>query len=57
MRVPDLFTVRAIPIVQSVQTAAHQLRRRAGPSDADVAALSAAGLTLRQIANRVGLSH
>jgi DNA-binding Lrp family transcriptional regulator len=32
-------------------------RRRAGPPDSELRAFAAAGLTLRQIAERVGLSH
>jgi DNA-binding NarL/FixJ family response regulator len=59
MRVPDLFSPRAIAIVQSVQMVERppQQVRQAGSSDADLVALSADGLTLRQIAERVGLSH
>ena len=57
MRVPDLFTVRAIPVVQSVQVDQPTARWRSAPFDADLVLLSAGGLTLRQIADRVGLSH
>jgi DNA-binding NarL/FixJ family response regulator len=57
MRVSDLFSSRAILIVQTVQVESQQRAKRAGVPDADIVALSADGLTLRQIADRVGLSH
>jgi DNA-binding NarL/FixJ family response regulator len=46
-----------IPIVQSVQAQGRARRDKAGPSDSDLLALSADGLTLRQIAERAGVSH
>lgn len=57
MRVSDLFTVRPITIVQSVQATSQRRTKPAGVPDADLVLLSAGGLTLRQIADRVGLSH
>jgi transposase len=57
MRVFDLFTVRAIPIAQSVQATPQRRTKPADVPDADIVALSFGGLTLRQIAERVGLSH
>ena len=59
MRVPDLFAPRDVPVGQSVRVAADGSARptKTGPSDDELLALSAAGLTLRRIARRVGLSH
>ena len=59
MRVPDLFTPRVITVVQPDQGNAMRPQpfRKPGPSDSDLVALSNHGLTLRQIAERVGLSH
>jgi DNA-binding NarL/FixJ family response regulator len=55
----DLFTPSIIAIVQAVRASALSPRpaRQAGPPASDLLALSADGLTLRQIAERVGLSH
>ena len=58
MRVPDLFSPRAIPIVPSILVKESRARRvKGGPPDDHLRALSDAGLTLRQIADQVGLSH
>ena len=57
MRVPaDLFTPRAVPVGQNIRSAPAP-RPRSGPPDDELLALSAGGLTLRQIAERVGVSH
>ena len=58
MRILDLFASRAIPIPQSILVEGEGTRRRkSGPMDDELKAFAAAGLTLRQIAERVGLSH
>jgi Sigma-70, region 4 len=58
MRVSDVFSPRAIPISQSILVEGKEARRRkVGPPDDDLRGFAAAGLTLRQIAERVGLSH
>jgi hypothetical protein len=56
MRVPaDLFAARPVPVC--VPPIVTERRRRTGPSEDDLRALAAAGLSLRQIAAQVGLSH
>jgi DNA-binding CsgD family transcriptional regulator len=59
MRVSDLFASRDVPVGHSVRVnIAPPLRSaKVGPSDAELLALAADGLTLRQIAERVGISH
>ena len=56
MRVPgDLFEPRPVPVC--IRPIVREQRQRSGPSDDDLRALAAAGLSLRRIAERVGLSH
>jgi len=59
MRGSDLFTPRAVPVGHIIRVAADRSARMAkrGSSHEELQALSMAGLTLRQIADRVGLSH
>jgi hypothetical protein len=56
MRVPaDLFAARPVPVC--IPPIGTEGRQRTGPSEDDLRALAAAGLSLRQIAVRVGVSH
>jgi DNA-binding NarL/FixJ family response regulator len=59
MRVSGLFSPCDISIGQFVRVVSDMpsQRTKAGPTDAELLALSAGGLTLRQIAERIGLSH